>query len=234
MSKQSELDYQALDDLCLAKRFSQRDPKAVELVVSRNNQRLFRSAWSIVKNRSEAEDVVQAAYLKAFTNISSYEGKSSLTTWLTRIVINEALERRRTAQRRVDTLEQNSIVALQEYRDRLMNGSTNFEEPENATARNQIRQLLEQAIARLPEEFRVVFVLREIEQMSISEVAGVLGIPEATVKTRGHRARRKLQSDLVTEVENALTGAFPFAGADCEAMAARVLKQICDIEPIND
>ena len=220
-------DYTHADDLTLVSAFAARDPAAVRLLTERHNQRLFRAAWSILKNRSEAEDAVQSAYMRAFAAAAGFEGRSSLATWLTRIAINEALGRRRAAKRRQAAFDGERVAVLDDYRDRMMRGSTFFAAPDAALARSQMRQLLEQAIARLPESFRLVFVLREIEGLSVEEVAGSLGIPAATVKTRALRARRRLQDELAPEVKDALAGAFPFAGADCAAMTARVLERIC-------
>ncbi len=97
MITQPKLDYQSCDDLVLAELIAARDPAAVRLVTTRNNQRLFRAAWSILKDRPESEDVVQSAYLRAFAAIATFEGHSTLSTWLTRIAINEALGRRRAS-----------------------------------------------------------------------------------------------------------------------------------------
>ena len=232
MTALRKIDYGEADDLTLLRGFAARDPGAVRLLTERHNQRLFRAAWSILKNRGEAEDAVQSAYMRAFAAAASFEGRSSLATWLTRIAINEALGRRRATQRRLAALDAGSVAVLDEYRDKMMRGST-FTPAPDALAQVQLRGLLERAIGQLPESFRAVFVLREIEGMSVEEVAEALGIPAATVKTRDLRARRRLRESLAPEVKGALDGAFPFAGADCAAMTARVLEAICgspDIE----
>ena len=220
-------DYGGADDLTLLRGFAARDRAAVRLLTERHNQRLFRAAWSILRNRSEAEDAVQSAYLRAFAAAESFEGRSSLSTWLTRIAINEALGRRRAAQRRLAALDSGSVTVLDDYRDKMMRGSTSTPAPDAALAQGQLRGLLERAISQLPESFRTVFVLREIEGLGVDEVADALGIPAATVKTRDLRARRRLRESLAPEVKGALDGAFPFAGADCAAMTARVLEAIC-------
>lgn len=226
MTAEARLDYESLDDLALARRLGARDPAAVRLVTTRNNQRLFRTAWSILKSRADAEDSVQSAYLRAFAAIGEFEGRSSLSTWLTRIVINEALGRKRAAKRRLAHLDGGSVTVLDEYREKLMRGSTTTL-PDGSLAREQIRRMLEEAIGRLPEPFRLVFVLREIEGLSVDEAAETLGIAPATVKTRHFRARRRLQDELAPELKTALSGTFPFAGADCEAMTERVLAAVC-------
>ena len=218
-------DYQRLDDGALAELCAARDAGAIRHVITSNNQRLFRTAWSILKNRSEAEEAVQAAYLSAFAKIGTFEGRSSLSTWLTRIVINEALGRRRSEERRRRHLEEEGIVVLDAYRETFMRGSET-ESPDAAIAREQIRKLLEQAVADLPDVFRTVFVLREVEGLSNEETAELLGVPPATVKTRLFRARRRLQQMLAPEMGTALSGTFPFAGADCAALTDRVLRAL--------
>ena len=222
MLKRNNRDYATLSDSELASRIAARDVAAVRLVTGRNNRRLFRTAWSIVKDRSEAEEAVQDAYLNAFNAIRTFAGRSSLSTWLTRIVVNEALSRRSRAQRRSRLLNQESVVVLEEYREKLMAGSVT-QSPEKVLMRRQIAKLLEAAIARLPDTFRPVFVLREIEGLSVEETAEALQIPEQTVKTRLFRARRRLQKELDPELCGALSETFPFAGADCEALTNRVL-----------
>lgn len=212
-------------DVELACRCAARDPAAIRHLISANNQRLFRTAWSILKNRTEAEDAVQSAYLAAFANIAGFEGRSSLSTWLTRIVVNEALGRRRADQRRRRRLEEEGIAVLDTYRETLMRGS-DTESPDTAMAREQIRKLLEQAVAGLPDPFRTVFVLREIEGLSSEETAAILDVPVATVKTRLHRGRKRLHETLAPEMSDLLRGTFPFAGADCAAMADRVLAEL--------
>lgn len=222
---QSAIDYNRIDDGELASRCAARDRDAIRHVVTANNQRLFRTAWSILKSRPDAEEAVQSAYLSAFASIGSFEGRSALSTWLTRIVVNEALGRRRADQRRRRHLEQEGISVLDDYREALMRGS-DAASPDAAVAREQIRKLLEQAVAALPYSFRTVFVLRDVEGLSSEETAQILDIPVATVKTRLFRARRQLQATLAPEAATALQGTFPFAGSDCAALTARVLAQV--------
>lgn len=217
--------YERFSDIELARRCADRDRGAVEYVIRANNQRLFRTAWSILKSRFDAEEAVQSAYLSAFSRIGSFEGRSSLSTWLTRIAINEALGRRRAEERRRHHLEQEGVAVLEDYRDALMRGSET-EAPDATLAREQVRKLLEQAVGELEEPFRTVFVLREVEGLSGEETAEVLGIPIATVKTRLFRGRRLLKEKLAPEVTTALSGTFPFAGRDCDALTERVLRAL--------
>jgi RNA polymerase sigma-70 factor (ECF subfamily) len=222
MSARPQIDYSTLDDLQLARLCGNHDRAASRQVITANNQRLFRTAWSILKDRSEAEEAVQAGYIKAFAAIDAYEGRSSLSTWLTRIVINEALARLRAQRRRAQILEDEGVALLDTYRDRIAQASAE-PQPDATLAREQLRLLIERAVADLPHPFRSVFVLREVEGLSVEETAHVLDMPQATVKTRLHRARARLQKALAPEVRGALTGSFPFAGADCAALTERVL-----------
>jgi RNA polymerase sigma-70 factor (ECF subfamily) len=217
------LDYEHLSDVELAKLVVRRDPQAVRVITRRNNQRLYRAAWSVLRDRVEAEDAVQDAYLKAFAAMARFAGASSLSTWLTRIVINEALQHRRTAAKRQRILREQSVVDIDDYREGLMAGSEKSESPEAETMRTQIANLLERAIANLPEALRPVFVLREIEGLSVEETAEALQIPAGTVKTRLLRSRRRLQRELNPEIHEALHDTFPFAGRDCDALTERVL-----------
>jgi RNA polymerase sigma-70 factor (ECF subfamily) len=217
------LDYERASDVELCRLVIQRDPHAVRLVTRRNNQRLYRAAWSVLKNRAEAEEAVQDGYLKAFAALGDFAGTSSLATWLTRIVINEALERRRKAERRTQLLSERAITDIGDYRERLMEEQERPPSPEAETMRGQVARLIERAIGKLPENFRTVFVLREVEGLSVEETASVLQIPKETVKTRLLRARRRLQQELDPELREALHGAFPFAGADCDRLTERVL-----------
>ena len=216
---------QGSPDLELARLCAARDREAIVRLTTENNQRLFRAAWSILRDRADAEEAVQAGYLKAFAAMDGYTGLASLSTWLTRIVINEALGRLRAVKRRKAQLEQAGVLAMDEYRDKLMRGSQPAA-PDAEVARQQLRLLLEKAIAALPDAFRSVFVLREIEGMTVEETAEILDLPANTVKTRLLRARRRLQAALAPEVGSALVGTFPFAGADCAALTDRVLRAL--------
>lgn len=216
------LSYEALTDLELAGRIAQRDPLAVRLVVKRNNQRLYRTAWAVLKHRADAEDTVQDAYLKAFASIASFTGASSLATWLTRIVLNEALGKKRLSQRRARLFQQQSVALMEDYRERQAYTSGG-RSPEHEAARRQVAKLLEKAIAELPETFRIVFILRDVDGLCVEETAKVLGLPPQTVKTRLLRARRRLQTVLAPALQDALQSTFPFAGKACDALTERVL-----------
>ncbi|HEY0114381.1 MAG TPA: RNA polymerase sigma factor [Allosphingosinicella sp.] len=224
------------EDLALAARIAQRDPTAVREVMVANNRTMFRTAWSILGNQAEAEDAVQTAYLHAFAAIDTFSGRASLATWLTRIVINEALGRRRAEQRRATRLRAAEVAILDDYRQPAPGGAAPLAAPDAAVAREQIRAIIEHAVAALPAPLRSVFVLREIEELDVSEVAALLLIPEATVRTRHLRARRQLQKALAPEVRAALTGVFPFAGAACRRLVERVVRLmgLDDPEKVSD
>lgn len=222
MATQAKINLGALDDVTLAGLCAARDSAAIRHLITANNQRMFRTAWSILKDRAEAEEAVQAAYLSAFSKIGSFEGRSSLSTWLTRIIVNEALGRLRANRRRRAGLQEQGVAVLEPYREMMMRGS-DPPSPDTALAREQLRRLLEQAIGGLPDAFRTVFVLREIEGLSVEQTAETLELLPGTVKTRLLRARRKLQEALAPEVRSALSGTFPFAGADCAALTQRVM-----------
>jgi RNA polymerase sigma-70 factor (ECF subfamily) len=226
MTAQLKTNCSGLADIELAALIARRDADAVRLVTTRNNQRLFRAAWSILRSRADSEDCVQSAYLKAFASIGEFEGRSSLSTWLTRIVINEALMRRRQTERQRRSLEERSVTMLDDYREKLMRGSE-AATPDREYARAQLRLMLEQAIAGLPESFRLVFVMREIEGLSVEETAEALDLAPATVKTRDHRARKRLQEALAPDLKASLETIADFAGADCERMTECVVAAYC-------
>ncbi len=215
-------NFEMMDDVELARRAARREALAVRIITTRNNQRLFRTAWSVLRHHADAEDVVQEAYLKAFSSIESFSGKSSLSTWLTRIVYNTAIDRQRAIKRRQEELQRKDVAVLDDYQSGYSMESVS-RSPESEIIRKQFSELLKQAVARLPDEYRSVFVLRDIEGLSISETADSLQVKEATVKSRLFRARRDIRKNLELKFETIFTDTIKFAGADCDAMTNRVL-----------
>jgi RNA polymerase sigma-70 factor, ECF subfamily len=204
---------------------AQAQAEAFRVVMRRHNRRLYRVARAVTRDDSEAEDVVQETYLRAFTNLSAFRGDSRLATWLTRIALNEALGRLR---RRRPTVELSTLDTERQDETHIIpfpSMSTNSN-PERAVAQREIRRLIERAVDDLPETFRAVFVMREIEELSVEETADFLGVPQATVKTRLHRARRLLRQSLDEQLAPALADAFPFDGMRCTRMADRVLERL--------
>ena len=214
----------ALDDAELVRRALARDGTAFRAIMKTHNQRLYRLARGIVRNDSEAEDIVQEGYVRAFTHLDSFRGDSTLATWLSRIVINEALGRLRKRRRTTEipiSDEQNSQAKIIQFP---LNAST--DDPERTMAQRQILQLVEQATDTLPDIYRCVFVARVIEGLSIEETADLLGVRPETVKTRLHRARNLVRKQLDEQIGPVLMDAFPFAGLRCERMTVAVLKRL--------
>ncbi|MEQ1489806.1 MAG: RNA polymerase sigma factor [Terricaulis sp.] len=218
-------DYENLSELDLAQRAYARDPQAIRLITTRNNQRLFRAAWSVLRNRADAEEAVQDAYVKAFTS-AGFEGRSSLATWLTRIAVNEAIARKRANEARKRSLSDADVTQIDDYREKLMSAS--LRSPEFQMLRAELAKAIEAAIARLPEEFRTVLVLRDIEEMSVEETAEALDIVAATVKTRHLRARRRLRQEIDPDFRAVLADTLRFDGSHCEAMTARAIAALTE------
>ena len=202
------------------------EPAAFAALMRQNNRRLYRLARSIVRDESEAEDVVQETYVRALAHLDEFRGEASLTTWLARIAANEALGRLRRRRPTVDLAQAENVVALPGV------GATL--NPENVAARREIRRVIEHAVDALPANFRIVFMLRAVEQMSIDETASLLGIPAETVKTRFHRANRQLRQALSEEFASILDDTFPFAGARCDALMGRVLAHLSVVTTVSD
>jgi RNA polymerase sigma-70 factor (ECF subfamily) len=194
--------------------------------MQRHNRRLYRVARSVLGDDSEAEDVVQEAYVRAFTHLDGFRGEARLSTWLTRIALNEALGRLRRRRRTVDLKDIDGISDQGEARVIFLPSARQDSDPEAAAARARIRRLLEEAVDQLPEHFRVVFMLRDIEEMSVEETAGHLGLRPETVKTRLHRARHLLRKSLCATLSSTLTDVFPFAGARCTRITDAVLERL--------
>lgn len=221
---QPAVAYVDLDDLELVRLARGRDAQAIRLITTRNNQRLFRAAWSILKNRADAEEAVQDAYVKALSGAAAFEGRSSLSSWLTRIVLNEALARQRAAATRKRSLERADVTELNAYRESLM--SAPYRPPETQLAHAELARALELAISKLPEAFRTVLVLRDMEGMSVEATADALDLVPATVKTRHFRARQALREALDPDFRSVIAETLRFDGALCERLTTRVLAEL--------
>lgn len=193
-------------------------------LMRRHNQRLYRAARAIVKDEDEVEDVMQEAYVRAFTHLADFDGRARFSTWLTRIAVHEALARLRKKRRHdsIEAMEESGEIVL--HRSKLMEPSERT--PEHDVRDRELGAILEEAIDRLPETFRTVFVLRAVEEMSTTETAECLDIPEDTVKTRLHRARNLLQKQLLERIEARTTSAFDLQLARCSRVVMRVLRRI--------
>lgn len=207
-------------DADLIERARDNDPDAFRSIMRRHNQRLFRIARGIVRNDDAAEDIVQEAYFRAFSHLNHFRGESSLSTWLCRIVMNEAFGRLRASSR----ISEISLVADERGAEILrFPGGTALDDPEKTMAQRQILQLVEQATDALPDDFRLVFIARIIEGMSVEETAELLAIKPETVRTRLHRARALLRKQIDSQIGPVLLNTFPFAGRRCEGLSARVM-----------
>ena len=198
-----------------------RDGRAFRAIMTRYNQRLYRLARGIVGRASEAEDVVQEAYVHAFRSLDSFRGDSALSTWLSRIVINEALGRLRKQKRAGKATDLQ--VAEAEIIQFPGNAS---DDPERTMAQRQILHLVEEATDHLPATFRAVFVARVIEGLSMEETAELLGIKPETVKTRLYRARQMVRKELDAQIGPVLMDAFPFAGRRCDRLKDVVMQRL--------
>ncbi len=188
-----------------------------ELLMRRHNPRVYRAARAILRDDGEVEDVMQDAYVRAYEHLRDFEGRALFSTWLTRIAVNEALARVRRSKR-FDSFESGAEAPSMPTHP----GSS----PEQQASDVEMRSVLEKAVARLPDEFRSVFVLRAVEGMSGAETAECLGVPEETVKTRLHRARARLQEMLVESIEPSLPSVYEFHLSRCDRVVASVLRRI--------
>jgi RNA polymerase sigma-70 factor (ECF subfamily) len=214
----------ATSDAELVRRARGRDEAAIRLILQANNRRLYRLARGILRNDSEAEDVVQETYVRAFTHLEDFRGDSSLATWLGRIAINEALGRLR---RRRSTVEWTSLPpGTLEAQIIQFPLSAASQDPEKSMAQREIQHVVEHAIDELPEAFRIVFITRVIEGMNVEETAEILELKPETVKTRLHRARTMLRENVERKIGPIVMEAFPFAGKRCERLTEAVLKRL--------
>jgi len=215
-----------LGDVELARRVAHKDTVAFEALMRRYNARLFRVARAILKDDAEAEDALQDAYLAAYSHIGDFRADATLATWLTRIVINEALGRLRRRKR--DGVVVPFAAATQDDQGEEVSilPDDKSESPETATMRAELRRLLEHRIDELPVVFRTVFLLREVEELTVGETAQCLSIPEATVRTRLFRARTLLRNALSQDLELATLDVFAFAGERCDRIVAGVLARL--------
>jgi len=194
-----------------------------EIVMRRHNQQLYRAARAIVRNEAEVEDVLQQAYLNAFAHLEQFEARSQLSTWLTRIVINEACARRRRSQRIPASISEAHRVAPSSTLDDMASG---LPSPEHQAYAGELQRVLEEAVDALPEPYRVVFMLRDVEGMSTSETGTVLELGAEAVKTRLHRARAMLRRVVAERIGAAAPGTFQFQVPRCDRVVHAVLRRL--------
>jgi RNA polymerase sigma-70 factor (ECF subfamily) len=193
------------------------DRALFEVLMRRHNQRVFRAARSIVRTDDEAEDVMQEGYVLAYEHLGDFAGRAQFSTWLTRIVVHEALKRVRRGKR--ITFEEDMDESPSE--DHAYNP-----DPEKLAGDRELARAIEQAVEQLPEVFRAVFVLRAVEQMTVSETSEALGVPEDTVKTRLHRARAAIQKRLLARTDSLTSSLYDFHLSRCDRVVSAVLARL--------
>jgi RNA polymerase sigma-70 factor, ECF subfamily len=181
-----------------------------ELIVRRHNQRLFRTTRAILRDDAAAEDAMQEAYLRAFAKLDQFAGEAKFSTWLTKIAVYEALGRLRRAK----------------SEEELPDTMNNEDNPERTTYGRELQSAIEKAVDSLPPLYRSVFVMREVDDLSVAETADCLGITQESVKTRLHRARALLRGHLESAIGSATTSAFSYLGWRCDRMTAAVMDRI--------
>jgi RNA polymerase sigma-70 factor (ECF subfamily) len=205
-----------LPDADVVSRVRAGDSAQFEILMRRHNQRMYRMARAILRVDDEVEDVLQQAYLSAYQHLDQFEGGSQFSTWLTRIVLNEALGRRRKQALRPLSGEETMLT--------LVDNKT--PDPEQQAASSELRRVLEDEVTALPDDFRAVFMMRDIEALSTAETADCLGISEDLVKTRLHRARTMLRNNLYRRAGVTADSLFAFGHARCDRVVAGVMTRI--------
>ena len=217
---------EARDDAELVSHAGAGDASAFEAIMRRHNRLLFRTARGIVDDDAEAQDVVQEAYLLAFTSLQSFRGDASLGTWLVRIAINTAISAQRKKGRQVQLDERAELASEPSPENEMAFCTSERESPDALADRSQVRDLLQDAIASLPVIYRSVFILRAVEEVSVEETAFCLGVSADTVKTRFLRARVMLRDVLGVQMQSYAQTTFMFAGARCDAVVGQVLPKL--------
>jgi RNA polymerase sigma-70 factor, ECF subfamily len=198
------------------------EPQALEALMRRHNRMLYRTARAILGDDAEAEDAVQEGYLRAYNALAGFRGEAKVSTWLVRIVANEALMRRRRRARTAVVVPMDAAAPNEEWKTVMSERPG----PEQDASRAEMRRIIEARIDGLPDDHRAVFVLRALEELTVEETASVLEIPEATVRTRFFRARALLRESLAREVDRGIEEAFSFAGERCDRIVANVLAAV--------
>lgn len=211
------------DDRSILNGIEAGDPLAFEWLMRRNNRRLYRLARATLRDDAEAEDALQDAYLHAFRCIAQFRADASLSTWLSKLVLNECLSRLRRSARRQNVIP---MVSATTHSEATLMFTDEAESPDTSLARAQIRSLLESKVDELPDGYRAVFILRSVEELSVHETAEALGLAEETVRSRHFRAKSILRTSLAQDFDLAERGVFEFGGAHCDRIVASVLARM--------
>jgi RNA polymerase sigma-70 factor (ECF subfamily) len=204
------------DDRALARQVASGDRHAFDRLMRRHNRRLYRLARAALRDDAEAEDALQEAYLAAYRSIGQYRGEASLSTWLSRMVLNECFARLRKSKRR------QNVVPMEASDDMDTMAGDDRDAPDRVVHRSELRALIEKKLDELPEDYRVAFVMRAVEELSVEEAAACLGVPEATVRSRHFRAKGLLRESLAREIDKAERDLYEFGGARCDRIVATV------------
>jgi RNA polymerase sigma factor (sigma-70 family) len=213
----------AIHDRSMANSIAAGDVSAFERLMRQYNRRLYRLASATLRDRTEAEDALQDAYLSAFRSMANFRGEASLGTWLSRLVLNECFARTRRNVRRQNVIP---MVSASRHVESTQMIADQSDSPDGALGRAQIRDLLERKVNELPDNYRIVFVLRSVEELSVDETAEILAIPEETVRSRHFRAKNLLRESLAREMNLAEPDLFEFGGDHCNRVVAAVLRRI--------
>jgi len=220
-----------LSDSEVVRRVRDGESALFEILMRRHNQRMYRVARSVVKNEDEVEDVMQQAYLSAFTHLHQFEERAQFSTWMTRITLNEAFARRRTLQRSASVAAAGRPESGQDHGAYSDTIRASQPDPERQAFAGELRKVLEDAVDALPDTYRTVFVLREIEGLSTAETADGLGLAEEAVKTRLYRARAMIRRAVTVRLGSVAAGAFEFRAPRCDRLVARALAVILGVHP---
>jgi RNA polymerase sigma-70 factor, ECF subfamily len=194
-----------------------------EIIMRRYNQRLYRVARAVLRDDAEAEDVMQDAYVRAYQHLDQFAGRSLFSTWLTRIALHEALSRLRLRNRnqQFDDIGRDGESSMN-------NMVESSPDPEQNASRAELSHLLEEALLGLPEQYRTVVMLRDVEGMSTAETASALDLTEDNVKIRLHRGRAMARGWIVERVGAKARDAFPFMGDRCDRVVLDVLARLAE------
>jgi RNA polymerase sigma-70 factor (ECF subfamily) len=218
---------QGWTDLEIVERVKAGDTALYELIMRRYNQRLYRIARAILRDDAEAEDVMQDAYVRAYQHLHQFAASAPFSVWLTRIAVHEALGRLRLRKRnpQLDDTEHEGELS--------MNVVETSPNPEQTASRAELGQLLEEALLDLPERYRTVVMLRDVEELSTSETAEVLDLTEHNVKVRLHRGRAMARGWLFARVGTNAKNAFPFMGVRCDRVVHGVFARLAELYTDN-
>jgi RNA polymerase sigma-70 factor, ECF subfamily len=201
-----------------------------EILMRRYNQRLYRVTCAILRDSAEAEDVIQDAYVRAYQHLNQFAGHAPFSIWLTRIAVNEALRRLQLRRRNTqfETLDYDGEDAMSDAESNLAESSP---DPEQRASIAELGRLLEDAVLDLPEQYRAVIMLRDVEELTTAETAAALDLTEDNVKVRLHRGRAMMRDRLFARVGTGARNAFPFMGDRCDRVVLGVFVRLRDLDP---